>query len=324
MIGKGIALMFKEACPEDYEDYADACKRGDVLVGKMFVTERRALHGPHWIINFPTKKHWRGAAQLEWISAGLEDLRRVIMEKGIRSIAIPPLGTGNGGLEWRDVRPVIMKVLASLEDVDIFLFEPAREYQNVAKRAGVEKLTPARALVAELVRRYWVLGIDCSLLRGPETRLAAAAAIGAAGAQQRACSGVQGRQVRPLFRCAETSAQFARWKLSPLRATACRRASIRHHPIRRCEATARRGVPQERDREYLPALESATRLIDGFESPGHQAVRHDRLAAHSGSLRAERRLHQTWIGELAERSGTQTPILRRSTDLLRWSRSQAN
>ena len=165
VMGKGIALMFKEAFPANFREYEAACRRGDVQTGRMFVTERPALMGtPRWIINFPTKQHWRGKARLEWIEAGLEDLRRVIVEKGIRSIAIPPLGCGNGGLEWRDVRPLIERSLADLPEVEILVYEPTREYQNVAKRAGVEKLTPARALIAELVRRYWILGIECSLL----------------------------------------------------------------------------------------------------------------------------------------------------------------
>jgi hypothetical protein len=101
---------------------------------------------------------------MEWIEDGLEDLRQVVTDKKIRSIALPPLGSGNGGLNWVDVRRRIEAVLGSLRDVEIIVYEPTAKYQNVAKRAGVEKLTPARALVAELVRRYWILGIECTLL----------------------------------------------------------------------------------------------------------------------------------------------------------------
>lgn len=164
VMGKGIALMFKEAFPENFAAYTNACKRQEVITGRMFVTERDALLGPRWIINFPTKQHWRVKTRMEWIVSGLEDLKRVIHERGIRSIALPPLGCGNGGLDWEQVRPRIEAVLGELNDVQIVIFEPTREYQNVAKRSGVEKLTPARALIAELVRRYWVLGIECSLL----------------------------------------------------------------------------------------------------------------------------------------------------------------
>jgi O-acetyl-ADP-ribose deacetylase (regulator of RNase III) len=164
VMGKGIALMFKEAFPENYKEYEAACKRHEISVGRMFVVERRELLGPKWIINFPTKKHWRQPAKLEWIVEGLADLRKVISEKRMRSIAIPPLGCGNGGLDWADVRPAIDNALRDLADVSVLIFEPTQKYQNVSKRSGVEKLTPARALVAELVRRYWVLGIECSLL----------------------------------------------------------------------------------------------------------------------------------------------------------------
>jgi hypothetical protein len=122
------------------------------------------LGAPRWIINFPTKQHWRGKARVEWIAAGLKDLRRVISEKQIRSIALPPLGCGNGGLDWRVIRPLIERALGDLPNVDVVVYEPTSEYQNVVKSAGVEKLTPARALIAELVRRYWILGIECSLL----------------------------------------------------------------------------------------------------------------------------------------------------------------
>ncbi len=164
VMGKGIALMFKEAFPENFRAYEDACKREQVRVGQMFVTESSRLDGPRWIINFPSKKHWRQPSKLEWITEGLKDLRRVIVEKGIRSVALPPLGCGNGGLEWAVVRPEIEQALATLPDVDIQVFEPTEKYQNVAKPTGVQKLTAARAMVAEMVFRYSVLGSDCTYL----------------------------------------------------------------------------------------------------------------------------------------------------------------
>lgn len=130
----------------------------------MFVTRRDHLIGPKWIINFPTKRHWRHPSKIEWIVDGLEDLKRVIVENGIRSIALPPLGSGNGGLDWQEVRSKIKSALGGLRDVDVIVFEPTSQYQNVSKRVGVEKLTPARAIVAELVRRYSIPGIECTLL----------------------------------------------------------------------------------------------------------------------------------------------------------------
>jgi O-acetyl-ADP-ribose deacetylase (regulator of RNase III) len=164
-MGKGIALMFKDAFPENTAAYQAAARRKDIHVGSMFVTERKELFdGPRWIINFPTKKHWRHPSRMEWIEQGLVDLKRVIETLEIHSIAIPPLGSGNGGLAWRDVRIRIVHVLESLHDVEIIIYEPTNKYQNVSKRSGVEKLTPARAMVAELVRRYAMLGFECSLL----------------------------------------------------------------------------------------------------------------------------------------------------------------
>lgn len=163
VMGKGIALMFKERFAENFRRYAAACRAKEVRTGRMFVTEVNELGGPRWIINFPTKHHWRGNSRMEWITEGLQDLRRVLIEKQIKSVAIPPLGAGNGGLDWVKVRPQIEESLAGL-DTEILVFEPTQKYQNVAKHTGVEKLTPARALIAELVRRYWVLGMECSLL----------------------------------------------------------------------------------------------------------------------------------------------------------------
>jgi len=164
VMGKGIALMFKERFPQNFKEYAAACKENRVCTGQMFVTEHNELMGPRWIINFPTKQHWRSPSKMEWVVEGLQDLRRVIIGNGIKSIAIPPLGAGNGGLDWIAVREQIEKALGDLDDVEISVFEPTARYQNVAKRDGVQKLTPARALIAEMVRRYWVLGMECSLL----------------------------------------------------------------------------------------------------------------------------------------------------------------
>lgn len=163
VMGKGIALMFKERFDENFRRYAAACKAKEVHTGKMFVTPVHELDGPRWIVNFPTKQHWRAPSRMEWVVEGLQDLRRFLIEQQVKSIAIPPLGAGNGGLEWAEVREQIEQALGDL-DVDILVFEPTKQYQNVAKRSGVEKLTPARALIAELVRRYWVLGMECSLL----------------------------------------------------------------------------------------------------------------------------------------------------------------
>jgi O-acetyl-ADP-ribose deacetylase (regulator of RNase III) len=163
IMGKGIALMFRERFDHNYHLYAAACKDNKVRTGKMFITEPNELDGPRWIVNFPTKQHWRSPSKLEWVTEGLQDLRKFLLENKVKSIAIPPLGAGNGGLNWAVVKPEIEAALGDL-DVEVTVFEPVSTYQNVAKRSGVEQLTAARALIAELVRRYWVLGMECSLL----------------------------------------------------------------------------------------------------------------------------------------------------------------
>lgn len=164
VMGKGIALMFKERFPKNMAAYSQACKASQVATGRMFVTETGELMGARWIINFPTKQHWRDKSKIEWIEEGLQELKQFIIEHQVKSIAIPPLGAGNGGLNWHEVKTKIEAALSDLDQVEIVIFEPTDQYQNVAKKTGVSHLTPARAMIAELVRRYWVLGIECSLL----------------------------------------------------------------------------------------------------------------------------------------------------------------
>ena len=118
VMGKGIALQFKRAFPDNYKAYVVACKAGDVQVGQMFVVPNTTLDGPRWLINFPTKRHWKGKSRIEWIEAGLDDLAATIQRLEIRSIAIPPLGAGNGGSSiWGQVRSLIIDKLSSIDDV---------------------------------------------------------------------------------------------------------------------------------------------------------------------------------------------------------------
>jgi len=125
VMGKGIALQFKRAFPENYKAYRRACEDEQVRLGEMFVFETGRLAPPRFIFNFPTKGHWRSRSKLDDIETGLDDLARVIRERGIRSIAVPPLGCGHGGLDWKDVRPRIETALADLDEVDVRLYEPA-------------------------------------------------------------------------------------------------------------------------------------------------------------------------------------------------------
>lgn len=155
-MGRGIALQFKRAWPENFRAYEAACKRGEVQPGRMFITETGRLLRPRWLVNFPTKRHWRGNSRMEDIEAGLivlvEDVRRL----GIRSIAIPPLGCGLGGLDWSEVRPRIERAFAALPDVDVLLFEPSGPPAagTMARCAVVPSMTPGRAVLVGLIDRY--------------------------------------------------------------------------------------------------------------------------------------------------------------------------
>jgi O-acetyl-ADP-ribose deacetylase (regulator of RNase III) len=124
VMGKGIALQFKRAYPEMFRDYQRACKAGDVRIGKMHVWPTGLLTGPRFIINFPTKQHWRDWSQLAWIDEGLSDLVSVMHELGIASVAVPPLGAGNGGLPWPLVKSHIETSLGPLNEVRVLVFEP--------------------------------------------------------------------------------------------------------------------------------------------------------------------------------------------------------
>lgn len=123
VMGKGVALQFKRAFPDNFQAYSVACSRGEVQVGRMFTVET-SLMQPRLIVNFPTKRHWRSPSRLGDIAAGLADLRRVIGEYGVASVAVPALGCGNGGLEWCDVKPLIAAELGGLPGVEVAVYAP--------------------------------------------------------------------------------------------------------------------------------------------------------------------------------------------------------
>ena len=156
VMGRGVALQFKKAFPENFRAYAKACQRGEVKLGAMFVFQTGTLTNPRTIINFPTKRHWRGNSRIEAIDAGLKDLGHVIREHGIRSIALPPLGCGLGGLDWGIVRPRIEEALASFNNLDVVVFEPQRasDAQRMVRSREAPKMTPARAALVGLMDRY--------------------------------------------------------------------------------------------------------------------------------------------------------------------------
>lgn len=125
--GKGLALQFKKAFPDNFELYAHACRNGEVICGRVFLMYRGVTAIPPWIINFPTKDHWRQPSKLAYIEEGLTHLVVKIRQHHIRSIAIPALGCGEGGLNWADVEPLIVQAFQGLPHVHATLFAPQQE-----------------------------------------------------------------------------------------------------------------------------------------------------------------------------------------------------
>lgn len=268
VMGKGIALMFREAFPDNTSAYEAACKTGQLRVGRMFVSQTHDLLGHKWIINFPTKQHWRHPSKLEWVRDGLKDLVRVIRENHIQSVAVPPLGCGNGGLEWSQVRGEIESALSELQDVEILIYEPTNSYQNAPKRSGVKELTPARALIAELVRRYAVLGIECTNLEVQKLAWFLHRVISQLGLpdplnlQFKANKyGPYSDRLRHLLNGLDGSYLHCEKRLSD---------AGPFDPIW-FEDSQRNAVEcflqSEECRTYQPALERTAEIIDGFESP---------------------------------------------------------
>lgn len=141
VMGKGLARQFKQSFPPNFRLYEAACRANEVQPGRMFVTGTGRLFGhPRWIINFPTKRHWRNPSLVEDIESGLVALVAEIQQRGIQSIAIPPLGCGNGGLDWAVVRPLIEEALAAVPDVEVWLYEPQEALSLVAAFAELRAI----------------------------------------------------------------------------------------------------------------------------------------------------------------------------------------
>lgn len=165
VMGKGIALQFKRAYPDMFKEYERAAKQGDVQLGRMFVYPTGKLT-PRYIINFPTKKHWRARSRLSDIRSGLADLVRVVRALDVRSIAVPPLGCGSGGLDWREVRPVIVEALEALRDVDVRIYAPAGApaASAMTTAGGPPRMTVGKAALVALVHRYGARALEVSLI----------------------------------------------------------------------------------------------------------------------------------------------------------------
>ncbi|MBL4686074.1 MAG: macro domain-containing protein [Nannocystaceae bacterium] len=163
VMGKGIALQFKKAFPEVFQSYSRACKSGEVVPGRVHVVHR--LVAPRFIINFPTKKHWRNPSKLEYVRDGLVDLVKQVRALKIQSIAIPPLGCGYGGLDWKNVRPLIEAAFSGLSDVRVLLYAPkgAPTADAIIDRRKTPGMTAGRAAVVALMGKYIETGYDYRL-----------------------------------------------------------------------------------------------------------------------------------------------------------------
>lgn len=157
VMGKGIAKQFRDRYPGNHLAYRSACKAGEVEVGQMLVIEDIDQRGSRTIVNFPTKKHWRQPSKYEYVTEGLTALKRAIRDRDIKSIAIPPLGCGQGGLEWPRVRRMIEEELGDL-DVDVVIYEPSVEIgaklRDEDYRGTPNKLTSARAMLLQAQFAY--------------------------------------------------------------------------------------------------------------------------------------------------------------------------
>ncbi len=267
VMGKGIALMFKERFPKNMQAYAKACKKGEVVTGKMFVTETGELMGAKWIVNFPTKQHWRAKSKMAWVEEGLKDLRHFIAENQVKSIAIPPLGAGNGGLDWQNVKPKIDQALGNMQDVDIWVFEPTAKYQNVAKKSGIKNLTPARAMIAELVRRYWILGMECSLLEIQKLAWFLQRVIEAKGLQNELKLNFEANNYGPYANNLDhlLNALDGSYLKSDKRIPDSDPLDVIAFNDEKKELVE--SYLNSEGKDYLQALEKASEIIDGFESP---------------------------------------------------------
>ncbi|PZS05377.1 MAG: Appr-1-p processing protein [Candidatus Chloroheliales bacterium] len=155
VMGKGIALQFRYAEPENYRYYQAACRKGQVRLGEMLVFDKGAAFHPRYIINFPTKQHWRDRSHLEDIASGLEALKSEVERLGIKSIAVPPLGCGNGGLRWDDVRPLVEAAFSQLEGVRVLLYAPEVEPSSMGTKVATgPELAKGEAMLLLLIASY--------------------------------------------------------------------------------------------------------------------------------------------------------------------------
>ncbi len=263
VMGRGIALQFKERFPDNFKQYKAACDRGEVEPGHMFVTESEADDGPRYIINFPTKRHWRGRSLMEDVVAGLESLALEIRERGIKSIALPALASNLGGLKWPAVREQIDRALSTLSDVKILVMEPGSNSADgrVVKPSDPPKMTHGRATLLHLIHRYLQGFLDpfVTLLEVHKLMYLA----------QEAGESLKLRYDKRQYGPYAQNLQYvldhmnSHYILRPRKSKESPREEVRLMPGALKDASAF----LEGSAETLDRIERVTKLIDGFETP---------------------------------------------------------
>jgi len=295
VMGKGIALQFRQAFPRNYEVYRRACEKGEVQPGRMLIVSTDRLENPRFIVNFPTKRHWKGKSRIDDIKEGLNALVHDVRRLGIQSIAIPPLGCGNGGLEWIVVKPIIEQAMAALPGVRVLVYEPrgAPIADGMPVATARPRMTPSRAALIGLMVNYGIPGYRLTLL-----------------------------EVQKLAYFLQTAGQplrleFVRHKYGPY-------AETLNHVLQRIEGHFIRGygdrsreasirvIPEavEEARTFLAGdadtferLERVSKLIEGFETPyGMELLATVHwIAAHESAARAEVDKVVTLVHEWSDR-----------------------
>ncbi|MFD7391718.1 macro domain-containing protein [Streptomyces sp. NPDC059852] len=273
VMGKGIALQIKQAFPENFKQYKAACDRGEVKIGEIFVHDAHHLGPRRYILNFPTKRHWRGKSRIEDIQAGLDALVEVIEKHKIESIAVPALGCGNGGLDWDNVRPMIYAAFESLPSVKVLLFPPtgAPAPSSMPVHTTAPNMTRGRAAVVSLLSGYVeqskserVEASDGASLLELQKLMYLLQAVGTPMrlSYQKARYGPYAENLNHQLQCMEGHL---------VRGYGDRTQRVLDfHPIKLtsgAEALAESWIAENRDTDLKDSINRVLELIDGFASP---------------------------------------------------------
>lgn len=288
VMGKGIALQFKQAYPENYRAYRQACEAGNVKPGRMFTFDFGKDHRPRYVINFPTKRHWKGNSKIADIESGLQDLATKLNDLRVQSVALPPLGCGHGGLEWSQVRSAIQGALGQLKGVKVVVFEPvgAPKPDTMPVRTRKPRMTRARAMITKVLGLYRREGYRQTLLEVQKLVYFVEAAGEKLGI----------KFMKHTFGPYAEELNFALQRMEGhyIRGYGDRSQRAEIFPLPEAEIAADRFISN--DPIALTRLNRVAQLIDGFETPYgmellstlHWVVHEDLVAATSPDHAVER------------------------------------